>query len=192
MRRGSIPPAWFEAVYAADSDPWRFATSEYEAAKYADTLAALGERRFASAFEIGCSIGVLTARLAPNCDRLLAVDVAEAALARARAACAAFPQVRFARLRIPDKWPAGRFDLILFSEVLYYLEPAEIERSAARAVAALQPGGVALLVHWTGPTDYPVSGDEAAERFIAACRGRASPTMQVRRQGYRLDRLEGG
>jgi predicted TPR repeat methyltransferase len=180
----SMKPAWFEALYASDPDPWRFATSDYEAAKYDDTLAALGERRFASAFEVGCSIGVLTARLALRCDRLLAVDVADAALERARVACADLPWVSFARMQVPQDWPEGAFDLILFSEVLYYLGPADIERTA------LAPGGAALLVHWTGPTNYPVSGDEAAERFAAACAGRLRSVMQARRAQYRLDLLE--
>jgi len=79
-----MKPAWFEALYASDPDPWRFATSDYEATKYDNTLAALGERRFAAGFEVGCSIGVLTARIALRCDRLLAVDVAAAALERDR------------------------------------------------------------------------------------------------------------
>ena len=42
--RASMSPAWFEALYASDPDPWRFATSPYEAAKYDDTLASLGDR----------------------------------------------------------------------------------------------------------------------------------------------------
>jgi predicted TPR repeat methyltransferase len=185
----SMKPAWFEALYASDPDPWRFATSDYEAAKYDDTLAALGERRFASAFEVGCSIGVLTARLALRCDRLLAVDVADAALERARVACADLPWVSFARMQVPQDWPEGAFDLILFSEVLYYLGPADIQRTAALSVAALVPGGAVLLVHWTGPTNYPVSGDEAAESFAAACAGRLRSVTQARRAQYRLDLL---
>lgn len=188
--RASMSPDWFEALYASDPDPWRFATSPYEAAKYDDTLASLGERRFAAAFEVGCSIGVLTRRLAARCDRLLAVDVAEAALAQARAACRDWPNVTLARMRVPEEWPRSRFDLILFSEVLYYLAPADIDRTAALALAALDPGGTVLLVHWTGPTNYPCSGDEVATRFIAACAGRLRPVTQARRAEYRLDRLD--
>ena len=187
-RRSSIPPDWFEAEYTRDPDPWRFATSDYERAKYDDTLAALGDRRFASGFEIGCSIGVFTARLVQRCDRLLAVDVSDTALAQARAAN---PGVRFANMRVPDAWPIGEdFDLIVFSEVLYYLDAVEIDRAASQALTALRPGGTVLLVHWTGPTDYPCSGDEAAERFIAATMARLRPVRQARRAEYRLDRLD--
>ncbi len=186
-RRTSIPAEWFAAEYARDTDPWRFATSDYERTKYADTVGALGERCFASGFEVGCSIGVLTAALAARCERLFAVDVAEAALVQARGRC---PGVAFARMRVPDAWPARGFDLIVLSEVLYYLEPAEIDRVAAHVRATLLPRGVVLLVHWTGETDYPISGDAAAERFLAAAAPALRPVRQFRRPKYRLDRLD--
>ncbi len=69
----SLPPRYFDDLYAHDPDPWQFETSAYEAAKYDATLDALPIERFASALEVGCSIGVLTARLAPRCDELLAI-----------------------------------------------------------------------------------------------------------------------
>ena len=79
----------FEARYAADPDPWDFETSAYEHDKYERTLAALGDRRYARAFEAGCSIGVFTAMLAERCDALLAVDIAQAAVDAARERLAA-------------------------------------------------------------------------------------------------------
>jgi len=182
-------PETFDRLYAADPDPWRFATSPYEREKYATSLAALGDRRFAAAFEVGCSIGVFTRLLAPRCETLLAVDVAEAALTAARRRCAGLPGVRIERLRIPDEWPDGKFDLIVLSEVLYFLGSADIARTARRVATALSPGGLVLLVNWTGPTDTPCSGNEATERFIAA----AAPELRSSQRGngatYRLDSL---
>lgn len=143
---------------------------------------------------MGCSIGVLTRDLAARCDSLLAVDAADKALAAARAACADKPNVAFARLRAPDEWPDGgaAFDLIMLSEVIYYLDRADVSHLAARMGGTLAPGGDCLLVHWTGETDYPLSGDEAAERFIAAASGFATVTWQERSERYRLDLLRAG
>jgi trans-aconitate methyltransferase len=189
-RTASIEPDYFNALYAADADPWRFASSPYEAEKYAATLAALPSRRFADALEVGCSIGVLTAQLAPRCDRLLALDVADAALAKAQARC---PAVRFERRRIPQEWPPGRFDLIMLSEVLYYLDAPAIADVAGRAVGALQPGGSILLVHYLGETDYPTTGDDAATLFMASAQAAGAgltPALQSRAPGYRIDRLD--
>lgn len=189
----SLPASYFDAIYERDPDPWRFQTSAYERAKYDATLAALPRPRHRRALEVGCSIGVLTRDLALRCDSLLAVDAAEKALAVARAACADRPNAAFARLRVPDEWPGhdagGAFDLILLSEVVYYLDRADVARLASRMEASLAPDGDCLLVHWTGETDYPLSGDEAAEAFIAAASGFAAVTRQERSGRYRLDLL---
>ncbi len=184
----SLPPTYFDDLYATNADPWRFATSAYERAKYDATLAALPRPHFTTALEIGCSIGILTKRLAEHCDTLLAIDVAEAALAQARTHCADLPHITFRRLQIPHDWPPGHFDLILFSEVLYYLSPPDLDATAAKTVASLGPNGAALLVHYTEPTNYPLTGDAAAERFIAATGLRVS--LQHREAQYRLDLLQ--
>ena len=114
-------PGYFERLYESDPDPWKFASSEYERDKYAATMAALPPGRFARCFEVGCSIGVLTHELAQRCDALLGVDVAENALDQARTRLRDMPWVRFVRMAVPTEWPEGSFDLVLFSEVLYYL-----------------------------------------------------------------------
>ena len=188
--RKSLTPAYFEAIYAADIDPWRFETSEYERAKYADTIAALAGRRFASGLEVGCSIGVLTKLLAARCDRLLAIDVADAALERARDRCRDIGHVQFAKMRMPGEWPDGAFALIVFSEVLYYLSPPDIAAATAAAMCALSPGGLVLLVHFTDPTNYPVSGDDAVRLFTEAAGDAVVPVRRERRERYRLDCFE--
>ena len=188
-------PEVFERLYADHPDPWRFETSPYEQAKYADTLAQLEDRRFGSALELGCSIGVLSRMLAARCDRLVGLDLAEAALARARRRCAGLDHVVLRRAVLPDDWtdPAqhGAFDLVLVSEMLYFLVPDDIDRLAGRCVAASLPDCTMLLVNWTGPTDTPTTGDQAAERFaaFAAAAGGFMPDAPLRRRGYRLDRL---
>lgn len=186
MSEGYADPGYFERLYARDPDPWRFATSDYERDKYAATIGALPDRRFASGFEIGCSIGVLTKQLAERCDALLGVDVSDIALGQARQRC---PGVRFENMDLRTAWPPGQFDLILFSEVLYYLGLDGIRRVAERTVSSLMPGGVVVLVNWFGPTDGACTGEEAAELFISASAPRLSPTVQQRAEKYRLDVL---
>jgi predicted TPR repeat methyltransferase len=185
----ALQPGYFDALYAGNADPWGFETSAYEHAKYAATLSALGGRHYADAIEIGCSIGVLTARLAPFCDRLLGTDVATAALDIARARCISFPNVRFALSTLPDHPPQGRFDLILLSEVLYYFDDAGTLAVAAAVREMARPGADVLLVHWLGPTpDYPQTGDEAVTAFEAAL-GNIEVKCRQRTPEYRLDLL---
>ncbi len=186
----TLTPGYFDDVYRANDDPWAFASSPYERQKYADTLAALDQPRYERAFEIGCSIGVLTAQLAPRCGQLLSVDVSEAALAQARQRCAALPQVALRRMQVPDEFPEGQFDLILLSEVGYYWSPADLARAADLMLAALPTGAKLLLVHWTPVVpDYPQTGDEVHEFFLAKT-GPAGPLRHLhghRADKYRLD-----
>lgn len=185
----SLDPAYFERVYAADPDPWRFETSAYEHAKYARTLAVLPQARFDRAVEIGCSIGVLTEQLAARCASLLALDVSEAALAQARVRCAALPQVSCVRMQVPDEVPDGGFDLVLLSEVGYYWSRADLQRASAWMVSALWPGGALVLVHWTDPVhDYPLTGDQVHDHFLdIAEQGSLTHRHGERHARYRLD-----
>jgi SAM-dependent methyltransferase len=181
--------AHFRRLYEASPDPWNFRTSPYEHAKYQTTVASLGNRRFRSGFEAGCSIGVLTRLLADRCDRLLAVDVVEAPLSAARQACAHQPWVRFEQRQVPDEWPDEVFDLIVLSEVLYFLSHADIAKVADRVCATLDEEGNVLLVNWRGRSGDPTNGDQAAGIFI----DRAAHCLSVRTQHhedmYRLDLL---
>jgi trans-aconitate methyltransferase len=187
--RHTLEPAYFDVVYASDPDPWKFASSAYERDKYAITLAALPQSRYVSALEIGCAIGVLTEDLALRCDGLLAIDAARAPLTEARRRCVELSTVRFEQMFVPEQWPDGAFDLILLSEIVYYLSADDVVRLGSRVSTSLASEGNVVLVHWTGETDYPLTGDEAAELFIVCM----DQTMRVKRRDrhhtFRLDVL---
>jgi predicted TPR repeat methyltransferase len=189
-RPASIPGAYFEDLYAGDADPWEFATSDYEREKYDATLSAIGggHRR---ALEVGCSIGVFTRRLAERCDRLVAVDVAEAALADARRRCADRSNIEFQRMQLPAEVPSGRFDLIILSEVGYYWSLADLDRFLVWLRQALTADGLFALVHWTGETDYPLTGDAVHDHVATAVQGHLHPVRRALNPSYRLDVFAG-
>jgi SAM-dependent methyltransferase len=158
----TLPTSYFDGLYADNEDPWGFRDRWYERRKRDITVAALPHRRYAHAYEAGCSIGLVTAALASRCDRLLAVDASERAVAQAARAVDCFPQVRVERRMLPGEWPADEeFDLVVLSEVGYYLDAADLDVLLDRAVAGLAPDGVLLACHWRHPVaDYPQSGDD--------------------------------
>jgi SAM-dependent methyltransferase len=172
-----LGPEYFERMYAASPDPWGFTSRWYEERKYALSAALLPSRRYHSAFEAGCSIGVFTAMLAPRCDRLLACDLSPAAVAAATERTARFPQVRVEQRALPGDWPRqGGFDLVVLSEVLYYFAGTDLDRMLDHTVAGLRPGGSLLAVHWRHPVaEYPRGGDEVHH----ALAGRAGLTRLV-------------
>lgn len=167
----SLPATYFDATYARHADPWGFTDRPYEARKRALTLAALPDARYARALEVGCAIGVLTADLATRCDALTGTDVADAALDRARGRLADAPHVRVVRGALggerDDALPGGPFDLVVLSEVGYYLSWADLTRALPDLLTRLARGGTVLACHWRHPVaDYPLPGD-AVHRALA-------------------------
>ena len=143
----------FDALFEGQDDPWGFKTRWYEQRKRAITLAALPQPRYASAYEPGCANGELSAALADRCDQLLVSDGNTRALALARARLAALPHVRVLPAWLPAEWPPGRFDLIVISEVGYYLDTAALQDLAVRARQGLDEQGTVLACHWKAPID---------------------------------------
>jgi SAM-dependent methyltransferase len=155
----SLPGSYFDGLYAAADDPWSMRSRWYEQRKYALTTAVLPQARYADALEVGCSVGELTAALAGRCDRLTGWDVSAAAVERARARTAGLPGVRVERRSMPGD-PLPPSDLLVLSEVLYYLGSGDLAAVVGQLPGAVRPGGTLVAVHWRHPVaDYPQTGD---------------------------------
>lgn len=184
----SLSPDYFEAMFQGTDDPWNLETSEYEQRKYDHSIAALDGRTYAKVLEIGCAKGMLTQRLATRCASLLAIDVSETALAAAQDRLSDQPHVAFKRIAFPQQVPSPTgFDLLVLSEVVYYWDDADIIHAADWITRHLAPGGDVLLVHWTGETDYPQSGDDAVRKLADALGSQVEVITKQRCPNYRLD-----
>lgn len=151
--------AYFERLYAESDDPWKLASRAYEQRKYDVTLAALPRRRYRHAFEPACSIGVLTSRLAQRCDQLLAMDGAARAVDQVRTRVG-HENVRVELGWVPADWPTGMFDLVVLSELMYYLSAADRHQVIELATASLADEGHLLTVNWRHPfPEAAVHGD---------------------------------
>jgi predicted TPR repeat methyltransferase len=171
---GRLSDAFFEAMYAESSDPWRLADRWYEQRKYAITMAMLPAPRYRHAFEPGCSIGVFTEQLTARCDHVTATDVAATALEAADArllACGRRDTVTLARSSLDSPWPQGHFDLVVLSEVGYYLSAETLRAVLDRECPRLASGATVIAAHWRHRVaEYPLSGDHAND-IVAATRG---------------------
>ena len=170
-------------LYAASDDPWDHRTSPYEAGKYAATLAAIGPGPFGNALEIGCGNGTLTRRLADRCHRLTVMDCIPAAILSARRVLGPVPHVTVLQGCAPHDLPDLRPDLVLLSEVLYFLTPEEIA-GLGRWLLAKAMGPV-IAVNWTGPTDEALDGPQAVG-VLRTVLGASDTTLH---DGYRIDRF---
>ena len=98
--------------------------------------------------ELACSEGRFTELLAPRVGHLIAADISETALQRARQRCHAHGNVDWRRLDLFDDALPDGLDLIVCSEVLYDLADRDaLARVAKRLAAALAPGGHLLSAH---------------------------------------------
>jgi SAM-dependent methyltransferase len=149
----STDDCYFDSLYESSDDPWGFRSRWYERRKRLLTLAALPRERFNHAFEPGCANGELTVLLADRCDNLLAADLNETAVRLATERVAPLPQVRVERRGVPHEWPDGAFDLIVVSELGYYLNTRDLDLLGERIAASLTPDGVLLACHWRRPFD---------------------------------------
>ncbi|MBF6031460.1 methyltransferase domain-containing protein [Pseudomonas sp. P115] len=144
----SVATPYFDQLFAGNDDPWAFRQRWYERRKRALTLALLTRPRYASVFEPGCANGELSAELAPRCDQLLCCDTASAAVSLAKTRLLGFAHAQVQQSRLPEQWPAGPFDLIVLSELCYYLDADDLHHLIDRALASLNKDGQLLACHW--------------------------------------------
>lgn len=180
----TLPTAYFDEMYRHSDDPWDFRARPYERRKRDVTLACLPEMHYSTAFEPGCSIGVLTHDLAARCDRLVSMDISDLALTTA--ARNVPENVALRQGSVPDDWPPEPFQLVVLSEVAYYLSDADCRR-----VGELAANGAVdlLVVHWRRPVDgYPLSGDAVHEIIGETSSGAGMRQLVDHREAdFRLD-----
>ncbi len=187
MNKEKSSKEFFEAKYQKSTDPWAFGTSEYEQSRYSSIMEWLTGWHFKRGFEPGCSIGVLTARLAAICQRLDAMDISPTAVTRASERCRLFPNVSIVQGAIPDDMPDATFDLIVFSEIGYYFREDQLSNLLIQLVSRLEPNGVFIAAHWLGESaDHELNGADV-HRVL-----RQMPAMAVSKSqcfsGYCLER----
>lgn len=152
--------AQFDAVHQNLAEPWSAPEAWYEERKRLLTVAALPAREYASALEIGCSTGVLTRDLAQRCRTVLGVDLSAEAVKTAARRNADLPGVRTMQLAVPGQWPQDSFDLIVLSEVGYYLDRGTLLKTLDLMLGSLAPRGTVVACHWRHQiTGWPLDGD---------------------------------
>lgn len=167
-RSDSTPVQRFADLYTAGPDPWSTVDSWYERRKRATVLAALPRRRYPVIVEPGCGNGALTDELAARCARLIAFDPVDRAVAAARSTAGRHPHVDIRVGRLPADLPDAPIDLVVLSEILYYLGDPDLDRTLDRVLSGLRPGGDLVAVHWRSwAPDAPRAAADAHARLLA-------------------------
>lgn len=179
-------PAFFDALFQRSDDPWQFRSRWYESRKRALTLACLPALRYSNAYEPGCANGELSAALAGRCDRLLVSDGSPKAVEATRARLRGLTHVQVIQAWLPGEWPDDKFDLIVISELAYYLGADDLTALGQKTLASLRPGGCVVACHWRHPIEAcALDGNQVNER-VGECLGLTHLTHLLEAD-FRLD-----
>ncbi|GAA2659145.1 MULTISPECIES: bifunctional PIG-L family deacetylase/class I SAM-dependent methyltransferase [Actinosynnema] len=184
-RTASAPLTRFTELYRGSADPWDTAGSRYEKDKRAALLAALPRERYRHALEPACGAGELTRELLARCDRVTAFDPVPRAVRRALATARG---ARVLHGALPGSVPNERVDLVVLSEILYYLGDDDLDASLDRLLGLLEPGGDLVAVHWRHWAPEAPRDGEAAHRVLLA-RPELEPVVERVERDYVLHAL---
>ena len=161
------PDDELDEIHRDAEDPWGVDSRWYERRKRDLLLAALPRARFAAALEVGCSTGALTEALSERSDTVLGVDDSPTALDAARRRLAHRPGVSLAAVDVSRDWPDGSFDLVVVSEVGYFLSPAALDRLVERGRRVTAPQTVSSCCATGGIASqgWVMDADEVHRRF---------------------------
>lgn len=190
----------FWESYFEHEDPWNYG-SPYEQEKYGRQIALLPQAPIGKALELACAEGFFARLLAPKVGALISTDISATAVARASERCRDFDNIEWRTLDLSADSIPSDMDLIVCSEVLYYLDDAdELARVTARLADALAPGGSILTAHAFVLTDHmtrtgfdwgnPFGAQRIADTFAATPGLTLDATIET--DLYRIDRFRKG
>ena len=108
------------------------------------------DQRYGLVLDLGCGLGTLARHLAARAEKVIGMDVAQAALDRARVTHAEISNLSFEQGDILDlpRDMNGKFDRIAITDTLYYLPELTEEKLnsiALRVADLLAPNGLCML-----------------------------------------------
>ncbi|MDR6711537.1 hypothetical protein J2W83_001131 [Pseudomonas hunanensis] len=171
----SLDAQYFAELYADNDDPWAFRTRWYERRKRELVMASLPRQYYEWVFEPACANGELSVLLADRCASLLCQDLDPTAVNLARERLSAVSHASVELGRLPADWPGQSFDLIVLSEVGYYLNPTDWLQVIEQSVASLDDDGGLLACHWR----HPIAGCPQDGRAVHDLLARHLPLYRV-------------
>src|SRR5690606_11765020 len=151
-----------DALYALNQgDPWQYEQRWYEQRNRQICLAVLPCLQIDSATETGRSNGIISQELAQRTDSLMCLDANDTAVQLAQQRLQVYPHVQVLQCIVPDELPKQKFQLIVVSEILYYLNPTALQQVLTWLHTALEPGGCILSCHWRAPiSGFTLNGED--------------------------------
>ncbi len=144
----------FERLYQTEDDPWQI--GDADTPRYNTYLELLRPHAKGAVLDIGCGFGALLARLAGDGIALEGIEISETAVVKGRQR---FPFITFhsgnaARIADVAGIQDRKFDLIICSDVIYYITEREQSELLAWINNHLSAEGVAFVAAWCPGGNY--------------------------------------
>ncbi|MGI8846775.1 MAG: class I SAM-dependent DNA methyltransferase [Candidatus Dormibacteria bacterium] len=173
--RRTGPASYFDRLYGMSEDPFSLETSRYDARKRRVVLDMVGRKSHHAALDAGCGTGMIANALVPHCRSVVAVDFSAVAVARARKRNQHPEIVEFSQADLVHFRTAHPVDLVVCSEVLYYLEGGALDAAVSNLHASCAPDAWLIVV-------LPASKDE---RVLSRIRARFHQLEYQRHKDWR-------
>jgi SAM-dependent methyltransferase len=161
----------FETFYSRTTrDAWGYEQSTFCHRRFAILVEMLPQEPIGAALEVGCAEGHFTQMLSQHAKQVVACDISEVAIKRAEYNCAGLKNVSFVRVDVREGLPAGSFDLILCSDVLYYLSKKEAARVLESFARILRPGALLMFSNEWHPNHRCLLNPQDVFRIISNSR----------------------
>ncbi len=191
MRRGAISLSGFEAKFEADADPWDTWQSRYEAVKRDALAKAMGSGTYGRGLELAAGNGSNTPVIARRVRRLLVTDGTRAGAELMRERFAGQSRLTIVQHDAGRRLPGHRFDLIVISELLYYLEDRAFDVLAGEVARTLTPGGRLVMVHHEQNfADRARQAASVHRDFLSLLTGPMRPVRQIKARLWRAEAWE--
>jgi SAM-dependent methyltransferase len=146
-----------EAKYLLEEDPWEIGEADstrYD--RYVDWIRTHA-RAGGSLLDVGCGFGAMLARLRPDFEHLHGIELSAEAITKG---AERYPFIDFERGSIDalERTAADqeRFDAIVFSDVLYYVDDGSRRASLRWIAEHLRKDGIAFIAAYSpGGREYP-------------------------------------
>jgi SAM-dependent methyltransferase len=151
---------FFDGLWAK-GDPWAIETAELTQREHMRLIELVAGRRYGRVLEVGCGAGAFTRRLARVSDSVLALDIASAAIERARTLNLG-PGVEFRVANVMEFNPRaeGPWDLVVMSEMICFLGWLypffNVAWLASELFAATAAGGRMIMANTMCGIEHPL------------------------------------
>ncbi|HZY10327.1 MAG TPA: SAM-dependent methyltransferase [Bacteroidota bacterium] len=111
-----------EDLFRWSEDPWNFRRSPYEQDRMFALLQLIKQHPHDTILEIGCAEGFFSGKLSKIAKQVVAIDVSETAIERAKIH---YPDVTFVQTSLEEFSWNNKFDIVICAETLYYMQDIE-------------------------------------------------------------------